>query len=1123
MLGPVLLIGCGGSGGKTLRVARAAMEQRFRRVGYPPGFMPAGFQFIHIDVPAKQEGSMAEFGPYLPGESYVNLVGAAIRYSAVDESLVRNAENGSALGELVGWRPAPTEVRVAIQEGAGQYRALGRLITMRRMEKVNEKIQSAASLFSTTEARTELDEVSTRLGWPVPAAATERPSPLAVVVSSLAGGTGAGCVLDVCDVLRCAFPSWGDHALAVLYAPDVFSTVGGTDGVQSNAIACLNELLAGYWSSEEWRTELLRINGVPRRSFTQGGTAHPFIIGTMNSGGVSLSNPTQVYRAVGEALGMIAAGPDVRENVMNFLTVNWQTNAVQNQDSLGFCPPNTMAALSSFGYARAGLGRERFEEYVVKRLVRDAAEFMATGYLTSAQNMFPGEELTPDEALSRLVDHLAVRFLTECELHERDNNDQILAALTPPELEQSWVAVRQAVLNEIRPLDPAAPTIWTRRVIETVEPHRSDFQTRFESMLSMTVGKWAQQAPARVIDVVSTYASRYGVPVARALVENAIAELRSVADQLTAEALQFDQGGQWASLVSAALPPGRQPITGEHPGLSDAVRQGAGPLWATAQSTLRRRAVDAMVELADAFLKPLLLALTAAQNGLLADLGPQANGEPPEILGWPQGKTVPTWLHPSDIEFLLEPVSQYPSKFTELVGASVNQEDSQALGGPLLAARQLVTSGGFSVTEHQTVPQAIVHGTSSSEQDTTGRWQAKIAGLDGTPAVFQVRYRVDDMLERAGAWVNRPGTRMERYLRESLADYLAATDAQGNPVPNHEARLTEFRTAFGNALKASNPLVLIDTSLYSQVHLGHADPRVSMVVEPIPFDENHPARPLARDLLIGRNVDQSKINDHFRSGNAGSISIMSYLEMPSHPVVYQSLMEPIARAWAKVGTTGGETFWRWCRTRTITEAVPLPSLVRKAMIRGWFTAKLLGLVDCTDPQKPYRILLADGKVSTFPFPLVGRRVGRRDTLSPLLAVLESFGMALVQYSTSADASQLEPYRRLLQLGLSDVSAFELVYDHLSLELEDWVTSGSHDRTLVPSVVSGGSEHDRIDHLLEVLHSSASSYREIADAELTESGFFDLPRVYELAGEAADCLETMAHAAAREQGNSGTVI
>ncbi|WP_426571347.1 tubulin-like doman-containing protein [Aquihabitans sp. McL0605] len=1123
MLGPVLFVGCGGSGGKTLRVARAALERRFRRAGFPPGFMPDAFQFIHVDVPPKQEGSVSEFGPYLPGESYVNLVDPGVAYSPVDDALVRMAAERGALQEMVGWRPDPTMVKVAIQAGAGQYRALGRLITLRRMNHVFDAVGRSVKAFNSADAQSELDAVSTALGWPVPASAVTKPGPLAIVVSSMAGGTGAGCFLDVCDILRSAYPGWGDHALSILYAPDVFSSVAGTEGVQANALASLNELLAGYWSNEQRQTELLRAAGLEPRPLHQGGAAHPFLIGSMNLGGVTLTNPQQVYRAMGEALAMIAAGSNVRENVVNFLTVNWQSTAERNPDSLGLSPPNTMAPISSFGYARAGLGRERFEEYVIKRLVRDAGEFMSTGYLGAAQNMFPGKELTPSEALSSLVEHLSVRFFSECGLHERDENNQVLDALTPAELEDSWQHVRRSVLNDISPLSAAAPTVWTSRIMSAVDPYRVGFQVNVEAMLAATTRTWVETSSGQVTSVVSSYSAKYGVPVARALVENLIAELRSVADQLTAEAQRFDQPTQWDSLVSAQLPAGRQQITGDNPGLVDAVRQGAGPLWSSAQSMIRRRAVEGMLELADGFLRPLLIALTAAQNQLQGDLGPQANGEPPEIQSWPQGDTVPTWLQPSDIEFLLEPVTQYPEKFTDLIRRAVDDSDERAAGGALLAARHDVTTGGFSVTDRESVPPAIIHGVSASDE-VAGKWQPKVCGMSGTPATFRVDFSIEALLERARAWVGRPGTAMERYLHESLSDYLAERDSQDNPIINHTQRLAEFRLAFGNALRASSPLVLIDPGVYSQVHLGKGEPSVATIVEPIPFDESHPARPLARELLIARRVDPANVDGHFGTGSGGSISIISYLEEPSHPVVYRSLMEPIGQAWAATGgPDAGERFWKWCRTRPLGEAVPVPAGVRKAMIRGWFTARLLGMLDFSDPDRAYRITLDDGRIGEFGWPLLGARISSRDNWSPLAAVLESLGLALVRFSAAGQQGPLEPYRRLRQLGMSDVAESELSYNYLNPELDEFLTAGTSPHVLGSSIITGTDRAERLSSLIKLLHDSVEAYRTEDARPVTPLGFFGLHRVHELAAEAADCLEAMANAASRDAGKEMSTL
>ena len=62
MLRPFLLIGVGGSGGKTLRVVREDLARRLQQAGWT-GDLPRAWQFVHIDVPTVADGS----DPDLPG------------------------------------------------------------------------------------------------------------------------------------------------------------------------------------------------------------------------------------------------------------------------------------------------------------------------------------------------------------------------------------------------------------------------------------------------------------------------------------------------------------------------------------------------------------------------------------------------------------------------------------------------------------------------------------------------------------------------------------------------------------------------------------------------------------------------------------------------------------------------------------------------------------------------------------------------------------------------------------------------------------------------------------------------------------------------------------------------
>ena len=56
MFRPFLLVGLGGSGGKTLRFVKRDVAKRLRDAGWRDGEIPEAWQFLHIDTPTIQDG-----------------------------------------------------------------------------------------------------------------------------------------------------------------------------------------------------------------------------------------------------------------------------------------------------------------------------------------------------------------------------------------------------------------------------------------------------------------------------------------------------------------------------------------------------------------------------------------------------------------------------------------------------------------------------------------------------------------------------------------------------------------------------------------------------------------------------------------------------------------------------------------------------------------------------------------------------------------------------------------------------------------------------------------------------------------------------------------------------------
>ena len=107
----------------------------------------------------------------------------------LDGALSQRLAAESALDTIATWAPRhPPEVSIPISAGAGQYRAIGRMIALSKAAEIHARLQAAWDELFRVETVSEMSSVS------VPGMGRFDPNepPLVLVVSSMAGGAARG-------------------------------------------------------------------------------------------------------------------------------------------------------------------------------------------------------------------------------------------------------------------------------------------------------------------------------------------------------------------------------------------------------------------------------------------------------------------------------------------------------------------------------------------------------------------------------------------------------------------------------------------------------------------------------------------------------------------------------------------------------------------------------------------------------------------------------------------------------------------------------------------------------------------------------------------------------------------
>lgn len=1063
-----LFIGVGGSGGKTLRFLKDSIEKRLAQSGYHGAF-PEAWQFIQLDLPPNDDAPAGPIPKSLTA-SYKGLAPTGVTYDN-HRTQLGSLGDGAVIDDLSTWWPDPLTAPKNVWFGAGQYRAVGRLVVLNRLSQLAEAIEASVTAMETEVANQRLTEASAALGFPISGDLDE---PLAIVIGSMAGGTGSGAILDVCDMLRIAgrqHRPFLTMPFSVLYTAEIFAGLskgGSVPGVEPNSLAFISEMSALQKNKTAVMPPYHAASG-KAAELTQRGPALAFLIGRSN-GQLTLADDVEVFRSTAQAITAWVCDPSVQKTL--------QSSPMGNLELLGrtqsHLPIHAHEApdqpVASFGYSRFEVGRERFHEYAAERLARESIDHILSAHLHRAVDGTAAEAALNERA----TEQRAKQFLKDCKLNERHSseNDIIDAILANAEararevipnatsLGQQTDAIGIDIAGQILDVVPSKsfnPNAAIGQLKTRVDSQVPVFVSSWDTWLAAGAQQWCEEIQAGVVAVVTATLAEEGLPVTLRLLEMADADLMAATGELQNEASLCRTSARDA-YGAIAVPSVKNKAQSLLKSLKPSFTSTASRrLQGEVQGSLRDHAIKAIQDFRTNFLLPLRRELDATEQNL--------KDQWITVQEWASGDSIPNRFKPDPNVVVLTDVESFPSEFVKQLTKTVGGNGSDAADR---AVALVVTSRS---------------GGSKFDDDDTGDFirLTPWSTLNNQRASFVVDCSAESLRTRCRAWLDSDPTHgIGLFINESLQQRLRSAS---------NAELDRFVSRFRQALDRSTPLVDLNPQMLNEIH-RHAEPQYQRVMSAIPLaaNDDDKAYQAVRDLLLEKGVDAAEIQKYFQktdesAESASNIEISTFMRA-YHPMVYSSLVRPIAGAANEALGTGEKTFWEYRRARPLEEFVPLSSTTLNLIARGWLTALILRQVKFetkTSFGHPFvtaELRLPGGGRAAFTPNFLGRPP--TENREVLAALLETYPLAEAYYSTGQPGI-LAGYNRLLELGAGSALAI-------------WISRGESD---VDGGPTGNDAEERMEYALSILEEE----QKLLQAE--ESEFVPVAANWELPPRSAD--------------------
>lgn len=1031
MLRPMLIIGIGGSGGKTIRSMIQALDRKLDSLGYTDG-IPSAWQFLQIDT--TYDG--VEFpAPMLDQSQFHSVVPSGQTFNGVRDHIMSAGDNSAQQQMLAGWGVYSSRIR--LEDGAGQIRAIGRQAGVADYADTLKAIQTSIAKMSGPTSMAELNNVATALKANPPT-----PTPQAFIISSIAGGSGSGMFFDVAELLkRASNQPWCKEAISFLYTSDVFKSLGsaGKD-VAKNALGAFNEFMASKWVAPTERSELLAqrmgLGPVPQDTRREFGAAGNILVGSTNSEGIDISQGpdasgmNEVFLTIGEALAGALTNDDISEWYYQAAFVNiTQTKAAVDSTGLSpLNPSNPTFSAAGIGFGQLSLGADRIVDYVADALTRKQVEKLLWPELTPA---LLKDGVTHSSLISDKANEIWPNFLIDSGLDEKGSQDQIIDELFPSDWQNevnqfARGIIRKSVSDRPVPLANFARSTWSEWDTES-----NDFLKEMREKINANARAWVPTIQKKLMAQISQELTANGFAVVSNLVERLRKELNDYSlpdlirehESLASAVKNFDANSYNTRIQEVA-----EGLTGvstqNGPFLDKAAQTFGRVLEFQIKSHVNNLGASLIDDILKYFFEPLRETLVHSRYNLEEQLKADTlpDGKKNNYKNFPDWGSgiVPTRYKPRTIERILIDITEYEKIFETYAGMDSGGAAPfpMSIGASLLGKTLNPMPG--EINAQNLIEERMPWSTSVRDaQDQMGVAVSKVS--------WEFNTSLAALSERNRAWLKKDKSSFGNFTRMSIRDFV---NAEGISPQEGTKRAAAFVAQYQAMIKLAEPLVSLNLSAMNYVKsVKDGRPAVNSMPKSskIPFAKSSQIGQSCTQFLnsIGVDINDGSFESRwFNDSNDSTTMYATSTTQASLPAwAFQSLTEPILDqvAVSKLDQGNWRQFWDGRRGRPIVEAIPFETEMRRSMVTGWYVAALFGLRENGTNGYGHTLQVWNPTQtvegwSQFPAPLLAPHDVDATKGWLLPAALVSAGLAMCEFGKTGNLDILNPYKFLLHLG-----------------------------------------------------------------------------------------------------------